>query len=251
MFTITSYIAYSLLLFNVFIYHSDAGKLPKSWKTCKLTDPMFSDCITTSIEGAVKDLANGNPSLGVLPLDPLRFNKISIDQGSGPVSIKLDLKDLDVIGIKTVKLSPIKQWNWKDALVEGVVPQIVLDGKYNIDGKVLVLPIKGEGHCHIVLDNVAIKVMLKLKTNEVGGKKYYQFSEFDFSFTTSKVHYQFDNLFNGDKALGETTNKFLNENWSQVINELKPAIFKAFSVAFKSIGDSVFSKVPADEINVV
>lgn len=40
----------------------------------------------------------------------------------------------------------------------------------------------------------------------------------------------FDNLFNGDRALGETTNRFLNENWHDIFNELKGSIFDAFSL---------------------
>lgn len=40
----------------------------------------------------------------------------------------------------------------------------------------------------------------------------------------------FDNLFNGDRILGETTNRFLNENWLDIFNELKGSIFDAFSL---------------------
>lgn len=43
-------------------------------------------------------------------------------------------------------------------------------------------------------------------------------------------------------------NVFLNENWQEILKELKPAISKAFGEAFRSIGNSVFSRIPLNQI---
>ncbi|KAK9504721.1 hypothetical protein O3M35_010988 [Rhynocoris fuscipes] len=248
---VSTYVIYTLIFtINILTYQTQASKLPKTWKTCRISDPNMKACLKDAIEDAVHDLANGNPSLGILPMDPLHFNKISIDQGSGPVSIKLDLIDLDVIGIKNVKLTTIKKFDWKEGELEGIVPgKLVLDGKYKIDGKVLVLPIKGDGHCRITADNFKMEVKAKVKNVDKKGKVHYEITVFDFDFTVDKLHFQFDNLFNGDKALGDNMNVFLNENWKEIITELKPAIVQAFGTAFRNIGNIVFSKVPADQIS--
>ena len=58
----------------------------------------------------------------------------------------------------------------------------------------------------------------------------------------------FDNLFNGDKLLGDTTNLFLNENWEEVVNELKPALEIAIGGIFASVIDPVFSKFAYNEL---
>lgn len=50
----------------------------------------------------------GVPSLGLMPVDPLRITQLSIDQGTGPVSIKLDFRDLDIKNIKAVKINSLK-----------------------------------------------------------------------------------------------------------------------------------------------
>jgi len=49
----------------------------------------------------------GMPSIGLLPLDPLRIKTLEIDQGTGPVSIKLNVRDLDVSNIGTVKINEL------------------------------------------------------------------------------------------------------------------------------------------------
>lgn len=58
----------------------------------------------------------------------------------------------------------------------------------------------------------------------------------------------FDNLFNGDKLLGDSTNQFLDENWRDIFNELQPAIIKAIDVQDLGIVKPVFAKVPYAEL---
>lgn len=43
-------------------------------------------------------------------------------------------------------------------------------------------------------------------------------------------------------------NKFINENWDEILKELQVPIEQAFSATFKEITNRVFSKVPVDKI---
>lgn len=43
-------------------------------------------------------------------------------------------------------------------------------------------------------------------------------------------------------------NVFLNENWSDILGELKPAIQQAFGVAFGDITNRIFRRVPYNSI---
>lgn len=52
----------------------------------------------------------------------------------------------------------------------------------------------------------------------------------------------FENLFNGDKLLSETTNKFLNDNWMEILTELKPVLTKTIASIYKAIAEPIFSK---------
>lgn len=55
------------------------------------------------------------------------------------------------------------------------------------------------------------------------------------------MHAYFGNLYNGDKALGETTNLFLNDNWRDIYNEIKGSIFDAFSLIMQSMLNNLFA----------
>ena len=237
-----------LLMGWAFIFHVQSAKLPKTWKTCKKDDPRMNDCLKIAIEEAVHDLVGGNPSLGVFPLDPMHFDTVSIDQGHGPVSIKLDFKHLEIIGVKDLKITNLKT-DWKEMHVDFIVPAVIAVGTYNVTGQVLILPIQGNGFCNLTFTNFSGSGQLKFKEIQKNDKKYYQISHFDFIFDAEKMDILLENLFNGDKALGDNMNVFLNQNWPEILKELRPAVSKAFSSAFKEVGNRVFSKVPLELIS--
>lgn len=54
----------------------------------------------------------------------------------------------------------------------------------------------------------------------------------------------FEHLFNGDKLLGDTTNQFFNENWVDILNELKKVLRDTIGSILKNVIGSVFSAFP-------
>lgn len=54
----------------------------------------------------------------------------------------------------------------------------------------------------------------------------------------------FSNLFNGDQALGENMNRFLNENWRSIFEEMKPVLFDTFGKVINTYFNNIFATVP-------
>lgn len=132
--------------------------------------------------------------------------------------------------------------------VYATVPKISITGRYKIDGRVLVLPIRGEGNADLVFDNAKLVVKYKPKVIEKNGKEYIQTERFQLDFDTSQLHIKLENLFNGDKALGDNMNVFLNQNWRDIFNELKPAITFAVEEILKGIINRIFIRIPYSDI---
>lgn len=61
-----------------------------------------------------------------------------------------------------------------------------------------------------------------------------------------RLYIQLDNLFNGNKVLGDTMNSFMNENWKEIFDELKPGILEALGSVIVNIANNVFDRVPYD-----
>nr|CAI5816826.1 unnamed protein product [Callosobruchus analis] len=114
-------------------------------------------------------------------------------------------------------------FNEKKLYARSITPSLRLQGHYTMAGKVLLLPIVGDGECNITLN-------------------------YTITLTPEKMTYQFDNLFDGDQALGDNINKVLNENWSEVFEDVREGYEKGIGAIFHNLGNRVFSVVPLDEI---
>lgn len=133
--------------------------------------------------------------------------------------------------------------------VFGRVPKLSLHGDYKVNGRVLILPIQGDGKASLVFENVNMSAKFKPIFIEKKGKQYLQAgSSFKLDFDMENMQIKLTNLFNGDKALGDNMNVFLNENWRDILKELKPAISYAIEEVFKSIVNRIFNKVPYYEM---
>ncbi|XP_055327034.1 protein takeout-like [Sitodiplosis mosellana] len=236
--------------FGLFITLASAAKFPADIPQCKAAD---IQCLPRVITDIVHNHPNGHQGLSIPPLEPLRINRIDISQGSNsPIAIKLNFRDLDLSGISQSVINRVVGFgadpNSSKYEVYAVVPKITITGKYKIDGRVLVLPIQGEGNAHLVFDNTNLVVKYKPKVVEKNGKQYIQTEKFQLDFDPSRLNINLENLFNGDKALGDNMNQFLNQNWKEIFNELKPAITFAVEEILKGIINRIFLKIPYDEI---
>ncbi|KAK9680497.1 hemolymph juvenile hormone binding protein (JHBP) [Popillia japonica] len=81
-----------------------------------------------------------------------------------------------------------------------------------------------------------------------GGETYLHLKDYKLSYTTERIYFHLDNLFDGDSVLDPQVNKFEDENWIQVEKELGPSIVKATNFVIKSIVDGVFNSIPMNQI---
>lgn len=128
------------------------------------------------------------------------------------------------------------------------LPRVELNGDYKIKGKVLVLPIQGDGQATLGFDNLDIVIKYKPRVITKNDRVYIQTEKFKLDFDTTRLSLHFSNLFNGDKALGDNMNLFLNENWRDILGELKPAISSALEQIFELIINRIFAKVPYEDL---
>lgn len=52
--------------------------------------------------------SDGQKKYGVFPADPLHFEKILLDQSSGPVRVKVDFSETDLTGFKNLVIEGIR-----------------------------------------------------------------------------------------------------------------------------------------------
>ncbi|XP_077290731.1 protein takeout-like [Arctopsyche grandis] len=236
------------------LYETNAVKLPSSFSRCKVSpelDNKPNECLRKALEDAMIKLSNdmGNSELGVLDLDPLKINKVVIEKGeTSPVAIRLEYTDNDLTGLSksqiksvTGKLSSAKQF---EMVITNYLEEVVLKGPYTVNGKVLILPIQGIGQSVMGLEQLTSKLTIKGEPQMKNGKEYLKITSLNLNMTdVGRLRMSMSDLFNGDIALGDNMNKFLNENWQDIYNELRPSIEGAFGAIFEIYAKRILERV--------
>lgn len=227
------------------------GKLPllAGLNRCsiKLPPDQLNACMTKSGNDGIPILSKGNREYKLPSLDPMKIDKIVVDQSVGSVGLNLILIDAVATGFKDTMMKNVNfDLASKTVTYEAFIPRLEILSTYNMSGRILLLPISGQGKCNMTLDNVNEKYVYEYKFVKDKDGEYYLIPQphKSFDLTTTRMYLHFDNLFNGDKLLGDNTNNFLNENWAEVLDSVKHIFEATISEIIESTQLKVFSAVP-------
>lgn len=135
--------------------------------------------VTVANDIILKQFSSGLPDIGLPSLDPLKVNRLTIEQGGkSPINIKLFFKNLQYQGLSKAKFTQItgfgEQIDNAKLTFEVLVPVVTQVGAYKINGKVLVLPIQGTGLSNMTLVNAVMKIRALTKPMMKDGEEYMQ-----------------------------------------------------------------------------
>ncbi|KAK9874599.1 hypothetical protein WA026_005432 [Henosepilachna vigintioctopunctata] len=164
-------------------------------------------------------------------------------------TLGLNLTNVKVYNLKNMKLNKIR-FDWKKKIFtdEFHCEEIKVEGDYAVDGKVLVLPIKGNGPFVIYLKNGFYNYTMSASISDRNGEKYYHIDDSRMNYRIGDVKFEFNNLFDGNKQLGDEMNKFLNENWEPLLADFGPGISKTISSIITSFLQAFMKEIPHSEI---
>ncbi|EDV91332.1 protein takeout [Drosophila grimshawi] len=225
------------------------AKFPNDPKACKYGD---GECIVKFINDLVsKKSATGDRDINLVQIDPLPVAKLQLKQGEdSPVNIDLTFTDNKLVGLSTMTYTKVKGFGKNLAQKHELlwnIKKISVLGPYTISGKVLILPISGNGVSNMTMVNAEAKTTFIGKPIEKNGETYMDVTNFKLYLNPERIYYHFTNLFNGDKALGDNMNAFLNDNWEAIFGEVKLSLESAFGEVYHAIIRNVFTKYPYDK----
>lgn len=93
-----------------------------------------------------------------------------------------------------------------------------------------------------------IRIRIDATSRNENGNTFMDIKDFRIECKVKRMTMQLDNLFNGDKALGDNINSFLNENWQEIYAELKLPVYDGIAKAMKAAAKKVFNTIPYNEI---
>ncbi|KAF4528512.1 hypothetical protein B566_EDAN015251, partial [Ephemera danica] len=195
------FVVLAVMLFSV----GSAAKLPETFELCKIDATDSQTCLKRAFQKSFVLLKDGLPELGVLPIDPLEISELTVSQGEGAVSMTLTMTNVVATGFKDVQVISSAQEEIKpgstNMVSEVLVPDLKLLADYEIEGRILVLPIKGQGRCNFTLSNVHVKAKLENEIITVDGENYIRVNKFIVDTNPEEILMHLEGLFGGDVRL--------------------------------------------------
>jgi Haemolymph juvenile hormone binding protein (JHBP) len=194
----------------------------------------------------------GISTLNVPAIEPMKIDLIEVEQegATSAFNLKSSFRNAEIHGLSYSKVlrtsAKFKKFNMK---AECFTQRMDFVGEYKMNGQILVLPIHGEGHANVSMHLLTTRHEIVgdyLKRDD--GNTYINITTYKIKFKPKWVTFQFDNLFNGDKVLSGTMNKFMNDNWQLVFDGLISGYEINFGKKFKDVANALFHKVPFEVI---
>ncbi|KZC13436.1 Circadian clock-controlled protein, partial [Dufourea novaeangliae] len=208
---------------------------------CKRNDPNLGDCIKASVENVKPHLVHGVPEYSIPSLEPLLLKEVVAAPGN---TIKLRLRNVHVYGASNFTVARIRANIDKlRFLIDLDFRALSIESDYDIDGKLLLLRIRGSGPMYGNFSDCKGFVKVQAETTDrPDGKHGVKIVDFKTKIAVGNGKLRLENLFGGDPALGDAINMAINTNFDAFIQELQPTLESAISDTFLSITNSILTK---------
>ncbi|XP_044743556.1 uncharacterized protein LOC123305792 [Chrysoperla carnea] len=223
--------------------------LPDSITGCKRSDPNLNQCSTVLLNKLRPEIEKGIPSIKLPPIDPFKLNVVNIDKALEGIKITGKFTDIVAAGgskfiVEEVNLNP----KTLDGKVKIKIPELKLSGGYDLNGKLLQIPLNIKGK--MTGNFNGIDAVVDLKSNEIDDKGV---KRLKLTQITSKIK-----VGGGKLNLVESNAKnqqaadiamnFFNENSAEVLQSVAPIIDETASQIIKSILSEMLEVIPSEEL---
>ncbi|XP_018562542.1 uncharacterized protein LOC108904454 isoform X2 [Anoplophora glabripennis] len=209
---------------------------------------IFVNCSTHAVQILFNEIPKGVAEIGLEKLDPLYVPMISILQGGGgPVTVNASLSNVTVLGFGNTKIvhNSVDPKTF-DFYTKLHLPRLRIDGNYDLFGRILVIPLKGRGTCWFDAKDLEIIVKSDIIMEKHDGFQFFNVTKVHVKFSIGGLKLHMYNLFDGIKALEDSTNTYLNANWRPVAESLSPILSKTIEDIMIDILRKVFDNIPAN-----
>ncbi|XP_030373969.1 protein takeout [Scaptodrosophila lebanonensis] len=232
----------------LFVGAASAGNMPDYIKVCHRNDPELSKCLKNSVHNLRPYLADGIKDINVPAMEPLYIGDLNILEG-GTTGITVKAKKLNIYGASNFEITKMRASTANTRFdFELLLPNLRGEGLYEINGNILALPIRGNGPFVGNFTNFVAYVRILYDVKNINDIDYLHVKEFALKIRTGKGRLRLDNLFNGDKVLGDVINDTVNQNFELFTNEVIAPIARALESKFLAITTKILENFTYNEL---
>ncbi|KAH8346330.1 hypothetical protein KR084_004034, partial [Drosophila pseudotakahashii] len=193
--------------------------LASTIRPCARDDPQLERCIINAVYQIRPLLVHGNLGDGYKtpPLEPLSLDNIELGRSS---QFQAVFTDLEANGGR----------------------------KYSLHLNLLLLDIKGKGNMQGYCENAKASVKMRGSRYLRNGKDYVKFTKMTMRIDFKDFKLNLENLFNGDRILGDVGNSLINNNQELYLNEIVPGLEQGLSKKFLDVANEILATATFDEM---
>ncbi|KAL0880298.1 hypothetical protein ABMA27_002750 [Loxostege sticticalis] len=212
---------------------------------CKPDD---EKCVKETTKATVPIFVDGLPDLGVETLDPVFFKNID----SSSPTLKLLLDNVTVKGLKNCLVKKALRDPKNSKMMIRVQCDAILDGHYVMSGRLLVLPIEGNGKIHVNLKKAVIDVNLDVADKQgKDEKQHWTIKSWSHSYELKdRSIVRFENLFSGNKVLAQAAEGVIASSGNEIIREVGSPVIKAVVARVVENIQHFFHAVPIEDLSL-
>ncbi|KAL1490585.1 hypothetical protein ABEB36_013254 [Hypothenemus hampei] len=237
-----------LISFMVLLCESaKVKKFPTYIQKCHQNDVDFENCLLKAIQNVKPHLINGIPEFRLPKMNPLILPEVGIDAGAGFIAKfeNVEIYDADKFIIQkfNVKLNENK------IKFDLSFPHIRIKARYFIFGKVMFFNLDGSGPADGNISDCRVIATMNGQRYYQQDKQYLKLTEIvidDIDF--GKPNFKFADLFRNNPELTDQTNKILNENMPELLEELRPTLEQTIGNTVLEFISRVFTRFSLEEL---
>ncbi|KAG7200228.1 hypothetical protein KM043_017705 [Ampulex compressa] len=142
------------------------AELPPGVEPCPraIDLPQYDKCVLKQLEMLTPYLAKGIPTLKLPALDPLFLPSLTVDRNLESLKIKANMSQIRVYGATNFVVNDLKaNPNDLSVFIKVRLPHIHVNGDYDVQGRLLLLPLNGAGSFKGNFTNTDVQVNAKGK----------------------------------------------------------------------------------------
>ncbi|XP_062553087.1 uncharacterized protein LOC134218196 [Armigeres subalbatus] len=223
--------------------------LPPTINVCNRNDPNLEKCMLNVVEKMRSNIVSGDYGNGTkLPsLDPLFMDRLDIDDGENLRATYLDTVITGARNFHVDKLHVNTESKTINLLI--TLDNLRLKGKYNINMRIGLLLIDGDGDS--VLDLTDVKLLVKINyffVENSNGRKTMQFHPMDVKIKyAGTAKFNMTNLLKGRPQLEQAANDAINEAPELIMDRTKAPVEQFFSKLFTTIANGLMKEADENE----
>lgn len=217
--------------------------IPDFLKICKRSDPNPSGCVINSVNHLKPYLVTGLPEYDIPSLEPIELGEFIIAGSKTDQGLLVTAKDIKAYGASNWNLKNLKVVEFASKYSFQIeLPHLYVVGRYNVDGRILIIPLQGAGQFKGNFTGCTANVRIKGIQKQINGQTHLVPDKLDIKITLENGQIHLDNLFGGDKALGQIINKAINENFLLLSQDMIPLIEKSLAKVFKKTATKIHER---------